>query len=410
MQKSNQQQHQQQHQQQLNQGDIIANSVRQFLYKNKVKIIIGTPCFGGLLHNGFFQSMLDLSVNFTKLNIPFEMMTIGNESLIQRARNGIVARFMGDDSATHLMFIDADITFSWISIVKLLLSNKELSGGCYPKKCFNWDKIKHHINKNPNLKDDELMAKSLDYVFNPIYHKEGDNVVIKLENGLAQVKDIGTGFMLIQKTAIHKMIAKFPETKYRNNVAGYAQGQNKADDYFYCLFDCAIDPVSRVYLSEDYLFCKRWIDIGGELWLDLNTNLNHTGLIDYKGCLSITIGEVDVLNKDAQIMKQQIDKENEKKIQNDKDKEKEKRLAEVTKAVSDAKALQAKKDLEAKKELDKEKDKEKDKDKDKEEDKEKEKDKDKDKDKEDDKDKDKEKDKIKGGRQPFFTEQECSFF
>jgi len=313
----------------MNTGDLIASSVKQFLNKNKVKIIIGTPCFGGMLHNGFFQSMLDLSVNFTKLNIPFEMMTIGNESLIQRARNGIVARFMGDDDATHLMFIDADITFSWVSIVKLLLSGKELSGGCYPKKCFNWDKIKHHIQKNPNLKDDELMAKSLDYVFNPIYHKEGDNVVIKLDNGMAQVKDIGTGFMLIRKGAIHKMISKFPDTKYRNNVAGYS-ANNKADDYFYCLFDCAIDPVSRVYLSEDYLFCKRWIDIGGELWLDLNTNLNHTGIIDYKGCLSITIGEVDVLNKDAQILKQQSDND---KLKSDKTEKTKKNISYTDKEI-----------------------------------------------------------------------------
>ena len=153
----------------MNQGDLIANSVKQFLSKNKVKIIIGTPCFGGMLHNGYFQSMIELAANFTKLNIPYEIMTIGNESLIQRARNGIVAKFMSDSSSTHLMFIDADITFSWVNIVKLLLSGKELCGGCYPKKCFNWDKIKHHIAKTPTLKDDELMAKSLDYVFNPIY-------------------------------------------------------------------------------------------------------------------------------------------------------------------------------------------------------------------------------------------------
>ena len=51
----------------MNQSDLIANSVKQFLNKNKVKIIVGTPCFGGMLHNGFFQSMLDLAVNFTKL-------------------------------------------------------------------------------------------------------------------------------------------------------------------------------------------------------------------------------------------------------------------------------------------------------------------------------------------------------
>ena len=138
----------------------LADTVRKFLLRNKVKVIFGTPCFGGLLHNGFFQSMIELSAMFTRLGIPYEVITIGNESLIQRARNGIVAKFLSDDSATHLMFIDADITFNWVSVVKLLISGRELSGGCYPKKCFNWDKIKHQIGKNPGMKDDELMAKS----------------------------------------------------------------------------------------------------------------------------------------------------------------------------------------------------------------------------------------------------------
>jgi len=328
--------------------DMIAAAVRQYLLKNKVKVIFGTPCFGGMLHNGFFQSMLELAVNFTKLNIPFEMMTIGNESLIQRARNGIVAKFMADSGATHLMFIDADITFSWVNIIKLLLCGKELCGGCYPKKCFNWDKIKHQIQKNPTLGDDELMAKSLDYVFNPIYHKEGENVVIKLNNGMAQVKDIGTGFMLISKSVINKMIKKYPETKFMNNVAGY--GQNNVGDYFYALFDCCIDPISRVYLSEDYLFCKRWIDIGGELWLDLSTNLNHTGIIDYKGCLSITIGEVDNLNKDAQIMSQQKEKEKDKGKAKEviTEKEKETMRKKIEEQVMIAKVEQEKKEQEKK--------------------------------------------------------------
>ena len=286
----------------------VVDSVRKYLLRNKVKIIFGTPCFGGLLHNGFFQSMLETVSMLTRLGIPYEVITIGNESLIQRARNGIVAKFMADNAATHLMFIDADITFSWISIVKLMLGNKEFSGGCYPKKCFNWDKIKHHISKNATMKDDEIMARSLDYVFNPIYYKQDNgSYVIRLENGMAQVKDIGTGFMMIKKSVIQKMILKYSETKYKNNVAGY--GNEVMNDYFYTLFDCCIDPVSRVYLSEDYLFCKRWIDIGGELWLDLNTNLNHTGLIDYKGCLALTIGEVDTLNQDAKILRAQAEKE-----------------------------------------------------------------------------------------------------
>ena len=45
------------------------------------------------------------------------------------------------------------------------------------------------------------------------------------------------------------------ELQYKNNVAGYHT--EKCADYFYTLFDTEIDPKSRVYLSEDYLFWMR---------------------------------------------------------------------------------------------------------------------------------------------------------
>lgn len=274
-------------------------TVKTFADVNNVKILIGTPCFGGQIHVGYFQSMMDLTINFTKLGINFEIMTVGNESLITRARNGIVARFIGDKTLTHLMFIDADITFSWIGILKLVIANKELSGGCYPKKVLNWDKVSANVKRHENIDSKELMARSVDYVFNPVYFTEGDKIMAKVENGMVKVKDIGTGFMLIQRKVFDTLMYKFPELKYKNNVAGYHN--DEYIDYFYNFFAIEIDPESRVLLSEDYLFCKIWRELGGDLWLDLGINLNHTGLIDYIGCLSINIGELDVLNQDTKI-------------------------------------------------------------------------------------------------------------
>ena len=282
-------------------GVPIEEAVSKFLATNPTKIMIGTPCYGGMCHIGYFQSMMELCVNFTKLGIEFEIMTIGNESLIPRARNGIVAKFMASDEATHLLFVDADITFSWVSVVKLLLADRELSGGCYPKKMLNWTKLKHHIKETPDIEDNMLLAKSLDYVFNPVYFKQEDKLIAQVENNMVKVKDIGTGFMLIKKCVIETMIYKFPELQYKNNVAGY-HGENNVEDYFYTLFDTTIDDESRVYLSEDYLFCKRWIECGGELWLDLSTNLNHTGSMDYRGCLALNISAVDTMNQDAQML------------------------------------------------------------------------------------------------------------
>lgn len=286
----------------------LVDAIRAYMQREPLKIIIGTPCYGGNLQVGYFQSTIELTKAFTALGVNHEIMTIGNESLIPRARNGIVAKFMADDDATHLMFVDADITFQWQSIVKLVLMDKDLSGGCYPKKMINWDKIRHNIKQDAEIDEGLLMAKSLDYVFNPVYHQEKtEDGRIKLtatvNNGMIKVKDLGTGFMLIKKSVIEIMMYKYEHLQYKNNVAGYHS--DKAADYFYTLFDTEIDPVSKVYLSEDYLFCKRWIECGGDCWLDLSCSLNHTGLMDFRGALATTIGQLDTMNKDFKMMNSQ---------------------------------------------------------------------------------------------------------
>jgi hypothetical protein len=51
-------------------------------------------------------------------------------------------------------------------------------------------------------------------------------------------------------------------------------------------FDCMVDPDSGRYLSEDYAFCRRWIDIGGKVWVDLQCKLLHLGQHNFRGDLA----------------------------------------------------------------------------------------------------------------------------
>ena len=37
------------------------------------------------------------------------------------------------------------------------------------------------------------------------------------------------------------------------------------------------------YLSEDYSFCQRVYDIGGEVWINTSHNLGHVGKYVYSG-------------------------------------------------------------------------------------------------------------------------------
>jgi len=86
-------------------------------------------------------------------------------------------------------------------------------------------------------------------------------------NGFSTVLDAGTGFMCITREAIEKLIAALPEIEYEAE-----QGKGTR----WALFDCAI--VDGRYLSEDYLFCRRWQDIGGEVWCDVaSPTLVHQG-------------------------------------------------------------------------------------------------------------------------------------
>ena len=54
----------------------------------------------------------------------------------------------------------------------------------------------------------------------------------------------------------------------------------------FALFECMIDSKTGTYLSEDFAFCKRWTDIGGEIWADLESRLDHVGPSVFNGDIS----------------------------------------------------------------------------------------------------------------------------
>jgi hypothetical protein len=248
----------------------------------KNKFFIATPCYGGQLNEPYFRSVIKMMTFFNQHQIPLAFGTIANESLVTRARNVLLAYFLNSDY-THLLFIDADIEFQVEDVLKLYAHNKDVVVGAYPKKGVAWDRIKSNLadpnNKEKVLTDREIAAFGSDYAIN-FKFVDRETKTIGVENGLIKLHDAGTGFMMIKREAILKMIKAYPEFKYNNDV-----NINNADlkDQFYALFDTMIDPIDRRYLSEDYTFCRRWQEIGGDIWLDPSISLNHYGHFCFQG-------------------------------------------------------------------------------------------------------------------------------
>jgi hypothetical protein len=248
----------------------------------KNKFFIATPCYGGQLNEPYFRSVIKMMTFFNGHQIPLAFGTIANESLVTRARNVLVAYFLASDY-THLMFVDADIEFQTEDILKLYAHKKDVVVGAYPKKGVAWDKIRSNLtdpaNKDKNLSDRDMASFGSDYAINfKFVNKEAKTIAV--ENGLIKLHDAGTGFMMISREAILKMVKAYPELKYNNDV-NIANADLK--DHFYALFDTMIDPIDRRYLSEDYTFCRRWQEIGGDVWLDPSISLNHYGHFCFQG-------------------------------------------------------------------------------------------------------------------------------
>ena len=87
--------------------------------------------------------------------------------------------------------------------------------------------------------------------------------------------------MLISRSCIEKIIKAKPEIKYTNDIDGYME----AEDNFYDIFQCKVNPETKKYESEDYGFCKLWKSLGGEITVIPDISLGHRGFNTFYGNL-----------------------------------------------------------------------------------------------------------------------------
>jgi len=238
-----------------------------------MNILIATPCYGGLVTHNYLNSIVYLKDAFYKYGINCTVYTLGNESLITRGRAFYVALMLSNPQFTHLFFIDADISFNPDSVIRMLMANKDVIAGIYPKKNINVNKI---IETAQNTTGPVIPESLMDYCINL-----ESTTNIKCDNSIIEAMYVGTGFLMIKRDVILKMVEAYPETKYNNDVEGYELVAGK--DNFYMLFDCIIDPESKRYLSEDFTFCYRWRKLGGKIHVNISCDLTHTGTFDFRG-------------------------------------------------------------------------------------------------------------------------------
>src|SRR5579872_7620285 len=127
-----------------------------------VNLVIATPCFGGQVSAVYALSLLNLQMRLRRYrDLKLKVMMRDGDALITRSRASLLSQFLDDPSATHLLFIDADIGFEPEQVLRLLECGAEMCAAVYPIKRIDWDKVRSSIaGAHPNPS-----AASLRYVY-----------------------------------------------------------------------------------------------------------------------------------------------------------------------------------------------------------------------------------------------------
>jgi len=239
---------------------------------------IGTPCVAGQVSTIYAFSLLRLQQACARRGVNLGYLMKSGDSLITRARQSILTHFLSETKATHLLFVDSDIGFEPEQVFRLLDFDADFTAAAYPVKAIDWSLMPAAVaaGRMP------LESATLSYL---VEGEQSHGLVTR--HGFVKARYAGTGFMMIRRAALEAMVEHYAELRYRS--------EHKAHDPFEgnpwrsALFNCMIEPETSTYLSEDYSFCQRWTDMGGEIWVDLTAKLEHVGLMTFHGDLAARV-------------------------------------------------------------------------------------------------------------------------
>lgn len=228
-----------------------------------VKLFIATPCYGGNLTAAYAVSLLSSTQALREAGVSYTVRLLPGDSLVPRARGVLTAKFMAS-GYTHMLFIDADLSWSPEAIFRLLAASEShrVTCGLYPRK--------------------QIPAQwPVNFV------TDADRMITRDENGYIEVKDAPTGFLMIRREAIQALMDAHPERKCQ-----FREDPPAAEARYE--YDLYPTPISDGwYLSEDFGFSRLWQAQAGRIWLDPEIKLAHYGMHRFEGDISTIFEAAD---------------------------------------------------------------------------------------------------------------------
>lgn len=210
---------------------------------------IAIPAYTGQVHLATMRSIIADMLLLADRGDKVSIFDESGNAMIGDCRGLIVSKFL-DGDGTHLVFVDSDVSWEAGALVRLVDHPVDFVAGLYPQRRDPIDFCCQWIQK-PEI---ELS-----------------------EHGLIEVHGVPAGFMRLGRAMLEKMVAHYADLQFHCSVA-----PNETAFDLFGAYRCG-----RTKFGEDYSFCRRWRDIGGQVWVDPEIRMGHCG---YKTFIA-TVGD-----------------------------------------------------------------------------------------------------------------------
>jgi hypothetical protein len=222
-------------------------------------VFIATPMYGGMASGIYTVSMVQLSAILLRNKIDSLYAVTSSESLVPNARNVLTNQFL-ESQATHLMWIDADIGFNAVDIVSMLMVDRDIVCGIYPKKEVDWAGVARAVTAG--VPPEELSNHAGSFAIKLLDGSAGN--FGRDPDDLLEIAAAGTGFMLIKRDVFDTLSEVVPE---------YAPDQRTIKEFY----ATATEPESGRLITEDYHFCQLARSHGFKIYAAPWARLSHAG-------------------------------------------------------------------------------------------------------------------------------------
>lgn len=210
-------------------------------------VFVGIPTRDPLVKVNTMASVVDAVYDLGSAGMAMTLFNWSGDPLISHARNVVLATFLLKTDCSDLLFVDDDVSWERGAVTRLMGHPVDVVAGVYRHK-----------------RDPESY---------PVNWFDEGKIMVDNATGLLDARDVPFGFTRVTRKAAEQMWEAAKDKPFQHSSAPDLECR--------LVFDMMYEDGK--YFGEDYVFCRKWRDLGGKVWIDPELNLIHTGWKDYHG-------------------------------------------------------------------------------------------------------------------------------